>query len=80
MELFRPQSGMATYIERLQLSVPLPQDPPLEPPRRSLSSLVCDEFLARNGKDVIKLLSREKGTSQQIVSDDLGVILIAFYL
>lgn len=47
---------MVTYIERLQLSVTLPQDPPLEPPRCSFSSLVCDKLLARNCKDVIKLL------------------------
>ena len=46
---------IVTYIERFQLSVTLPQHPPLEPPRRSLASLVRDELLARNSKDVVKL-------------------------
>ena len=45
-----------TYVERLQLCVSLPQHPPLEPPRRNLTSLVRNELLARNGENVVKLL------------------------
>ena len=45
-----------TYVKRLQLSVSLPQNPPLEPPRRSFAGLVGNELLARYCKDVVKLL------------------------
>ena len=44
-----------TYVKRLQLSVSLPQNPPLEPPRRSFAGLVGNELLARYCKDVVKL-------------------------
>ena len=47
-----------TYVKRLQLSVSLPQNPSLEPPRRSFASLVGNEPLAGYCKDVVKLLQR----------------------
>lgn len=45
-----------TYVERLQLSVSLPQNPPFEPPRRSFAGLVGNELLARYCEDVVELL------------------------
>jgi hypothetical protein len=47
--------GTKTYIERFQLRITLPQHPSFEPPRRSFTSLVGDELLARDGEDVVEL-------------------------
>lgn len=47
---------VVTYVEWLQLSITLSQRPPLEPPWRSLTSLIRDELIARNGENVIELL------------------------
>lgn len=48
--------GLVHLIERLESSVPLPQNPTLNPPRRSFSSLVSHELLRRHSKDIIQFL------------------------
>ena len=41
-------------VQRRQLSTLLEKDPALEPPRKSLRSLILDEFTSWNRKDVVE--------------------------
>ena len=51
-------NGLVHIIQGLQRSAALPQDPALDPKWSRLTSLVRDEFLTRNGKDIVELLER----------------------
>jgi hypothetical protein len=49
------EGEITTYVEWFQLCVSLPQNIPLEPPWCRFASLIGDEFLTRDGENIVKL-------------------------